>query len=814
MKRFTTFILCALITTSASWAQSAMTDQQIYEFALEKYSQGMQPRQIAIQLAERGVTTEQMQRVYSKYKDQASQTGGSEISAKTVQRARHSNGEKREDAAADNFPGSSNKMPQGATLEEFTQQLFMPETENGKSGWREIFGHDVFNNKNLTFESSMNLATPQNYTLGPGDVVNIDIWGASQKSFNETISPDGTITISEWGVISLGGLTVDKAKNKIRRELGAHYESSQIDLTLGQTRSITISVMGEVLVPGTYTMSAFATVYNALYMAGGPNEIGTLRNVKIYRKGHLISTVDVYDFLLNGKLSGEVRLEDNDIITVSPYEALVLIEGKVKRPMYYEMKKGETAATIIQYAGGFTGDAYTKAISVKRKTEPQLSVFSIGEFDLSQFKLMDEDVISIGATLNRYQNMVQVKGAVFRPGMYQIGNNITTVKTLVEAAAGLTEGAIAQHAILERLNADRTLKIVSVNISGILNGTVADVPLCNEDVLIIGSNDKRNNNRTVTIHGEVLNPGKYKYADDETIEDLIIRAGGPTEAATYKKIDVARRVVDPEATASPDSITENYTFSFNPDFTIEGSADFTLKPYDQVYVRRNPSYNIQQNVYVDGEVEFEGTYTLTSKKQHLSEVLKMAGGPTKFAYLQGAKLLRRMTEEEKMVAENVLRTAQRNTSTDSIDIKKLMLQPNYPIAFELDKALKNPGTTDDPILRDGDRIIIPRLTSTVTINGEVLFPNSVRYKEGLSAKDYIKLAGGYTSTAKKSKSIIIYMNGMVAKANSHNKPMPGCQIVVPTKKKGHRLSTGEILSIATTTASLGTMAATIANLTK
>lgn len=800
MKRILATFLCALVLNTTSWAQSAMTDKQIYEFALDKYNKGMQPKQIALQLAERGVTVDQMKRVYAQYQGEgpASLSSDEETSA---QRTRSANGEIRNDMSAN------------ATLEDYTSQFFMPRIIE-KPHKREIFGHDVFNNKNLTFESSMNLATPKNYTLGPGDVIIIDVWGASQKTYSETLSPDGTITISDYGVISLNGLSIEKAKNKIRHELGTRYQNSEINVTLGQTRSITISVMGEVKLPGTYTMSAFATVYNALYMAGGPNYIGTMRNVKVYRNGRLISTVDVYDFLLNGKLSGDVRLEDNDIITVSPYEALVGITGKVKRPMFYEMKKGETAATLIQYAGGFSGDAYTKAIRVHRKTEPQLSVFSVGEFDLSQFKLMDEDSISVDATLNRYQNMVEVRGAVFRPGMYQIGEDINTVKALVEAAAGLKEGAIGQHAVLQRLNADRTLKILSVNINGILNGSVADIPLNNEDVLIVGSTERRDSERKVTIHGEVLHPGEYQYADDETIEDLIIRAGGPTEAASFVKIDVARRILNPKATVSTDSITKSFTFSFNPDFTIEGEADFTLKPFDHVYVRRSPSYNVQQNVSIEGEVEFEGAYTLTNKVQRLSDAIKMAGGPTKYAYLQGAKLLRRMTEEERMVAETVLRTAQRNSRKDSIDVSKLMLQANYPVGIELDKALQNPGTDDDPILREGDQIIIPRFTSTVTVNGEVIYPNTVRYKEGMNAKYYIKQAGGYTSTAKKSKSIIIYMNGMVAKANSHNKPMPGCQIVVPTKKRGQRLSTGELLSIATATASLGTMAATIANLTK
>ena len=686
--------------------------------------------------------------------------------------------------------------------------------EDEKPEKRKIFGHDVFNNKNLTFESSMNLATPQHYRLGPGDAVNIDIWGASQESVTETISPDGTITMEDIGVIQLAGLSVSQAKTRLKQVLGPRYQGSKIELTLGQTRTITISVMGEVKVPGTYTMSAFATVYNALYMAGGPNEIGTLRNVKVYRQGRLLSQVDVYDFLLNGKLTGDVRLQDNDVITVSPYESLVNITGKVKRPMFYEMKKNETAATLLRYAGGFTGDAYTKAVRINRKAGQQYSVFSVGEFDLSSFKLMDEDSVSVDSTLTRYQNMVEIKGAVFRPGMYQVGGNISTVKALVEAADGLTEGAIAQHAVMHRMRFDRTLEVISIDVRGILEGTSPDVPLQNEDVIYIASHEERNEKKTVTINGEVLYPGVYKYAENETIEDLILQAGGPTEAASLVKVDVARRISNPMASEADDQIAQTYSFRLSSDFSIADQPDFRLQPFDEVYVRRSPNYTEQQNVTVEGEVQFEGTYALSNKGQRLSEIIRQAGGLTKRAYPEGTKLLRLMTQDEREMMETVLRTAQRNSGKDSIDVRKLMTNANYPVGIELDKALKNPGSDDDPILREGDRIVVPRYDGTVKINGEVLYPNTVYFKEGKDTDYYIDLAGGTTSTAKKSQTIIIYMNGMVARADRKHRPAPGCQIVVPTKRQRQTLGLQQWLSIGTSAASLGTMFATIANLLK
>ena len=845
MKRLATIITSLMLATTLSWAQSGMTDNQIMDYVIEQNAKGVSRQQIVTQLMQRGVTIEQIRRLKTKYEKQMKNgsLGAEDITAgsKAVKtRMRESNGDKREEQAkqdkkkASQFRITDTKMEsykkkQKRTYDEDDKDFvamdeamdfMMPDSlkyfmdEEKKETKRKIFGHDVFNNKNLTFESSMNLATPQNYRLGPGDAVNVDIWGASQESVTETISPDGTITIEGIGVIQLGGLSVSQAKARLKKVLGPRYQGSQIELTLGQTRTITISVMGEVNVPGTYTMSAFATVYNALYMAGGPNEIGTLRNVKVYRRGKLLSNVDVYDFLLNGKLSGDVRLQDNDVITVSPYEALVNITGKVKRPMFYEMKKTESAATLLRYAGGFTGDAYTKAIRINRKAGNRYSVFSVGEFDMSQFKLMDEDSVSVDSTLNRYQNMVEIKGAVFRPGMYQVGGNISTVKALVEAAAGLTEGAISQHAVMHRMKPDRTLEMLSVDIRGILEGTTPDVPLRNEDVLYIASREEKNLKQTVTISGEVLYPGVYRYAENESVEDLIIQAGGPTDAASLVKVDVARRITNPNATEAEDRIAQTFSFKLTKDFSIADQPDFRLQPFDEVYVRRSPNYTEQQNVTIEGEVQFQGTYALADKGQRLSDIIKQAGGLTKRAYPEGTKLLRLMTPEEREMLETVLRTAQRNSGKDSIDVRKLMTNVNYPVGIELDKALKNPGSDDDPILREGDRIVVPRYDGTVTINGEVLYPNTVYFKEGKDTDYYIDLAGGTTSTAKKSQTIIIYMNGMVARADRKHKPRPGCQIVVPTKRQRQGFGLQQWLSIGTTAASLGTMIATIANLTK
>ena len=843
MKRFTTVLLCLLLAIGYAQAQSGMTDNQVMDYVIEQNARGVSRQKIVTDLMQRGVTIEQIRRIQKKYQRQMKNgaLGADDITAgsKDVKnRMRQANGEKRyEEKEREKRNVSKYRKKDGRPKtkkntyddedDEFVEmdeamdfmmpdslKYFDDEDFKKKEKGRKIFGHDVFNRKDMTFESSMNIATPQNYRLGPGYEVNVDIWGASQESISETISPDGYITIEGVGVVQLGGLTVGQAKNRLRQVIGPRYQDSQIELTLGQTRTITISVTGEVKTPGTYTMSAFATVYNALYMAGGPNDIGTLRSIKVFRDGRQISSVDVYAFLLNGHLTGDVRLQDNDIITVGPYESLVCIAGKVKRPMFYEMKKTESAATLLRYAGGFTGDAFTKSIRVNRKAGAMYSVFSVGEFDMNDFRMMDEDSVYVDSTFVRYQNTAEVIGAVFHPGHYQVGGHITTVKSLVEACGGLTEEAIGQHAVMHRTRPDRSLEVLSVDVSGILNGTSPDVPLKSEDVLYIASNEEKEADKTITIHGEVPYPGTYKYAANQTVEDAILQAGGLTNAASLAKVDVARRIIDPEASEASDTLAFTYSFSIDKDFNINEANDFTLQPFDEIYVRRSPKYNEQQNVTVEGEVQFKGNYTLSSSNQRLSEIIKQAGGLTKRAYPEGAKLVRQMTQEEREQMEVMLRTAQRNTGNDSIDVKKLQTMTTTTVAIELDKALKNPGGEDDIVLREGDRIVVPRFTSTVTINGEVLYPNTVQYKAGEKADYYIDLAGGVSSTGKRSQTIIIYMNGNVAKADRKHRPAPGCQILVPTKAKKRGLGLTEWLAIGTSTASIATMIATIANLIK
>lgn len=698
---------------------------------------------------------------------------------------------------------------------EIYDRMYLEEMMNQEKNRRKIFGRDIFNNKDLSFEPNMNIATPKDYRLGAGDAVFIDIWGASTGTFESTVSPDGTINIDGFGPVTIGGMTVDEANKALRRQLGARYQNSQMRLTVGQTKTISVNVMGEVNVPGTYTLSAFASVFHALYMAGGINDIGTMRNIKVYRNNRLISTVDIYDYILNGKLAGNVRLTDNDVIIVGPYDCIVNITGKVKRPMFYEMKKSESVGTLLKYAGGFAGDAYRKSIRLVRKAGTQYSVYNVGEFDMNSFRLEDEDSLSIDSILPRYSNMVEIKGAVFRPGMYQVGGDISTVRALIENAEGVTEDAFTAHGVMHRMKPDRTLEVMSVDVAGIMEGRVADIPLRNEDVLYIPSKKDLQEEKTLTIYGEVMYPGVYQYADNETVEDLILQAGGLNDVASMMKVDVSRRMNDNHAVTTSDTIARTYSFAIKDGFIIDGEPGFVLQPYDEIYVRKSPGYSQLQNIKIEGEVLYSGTYTLPQKSTRLSEMIKQAGGVTNTAYVKGARLERTITQDERLKMEDVRKMLlTQSGEKDTLDTKKLDFGNTYYVAIDLEKAIENPGSNYDVILREGDRILVPEYSSTVKVSGDVMSPSTVAYREGKGVGYYIDQAGGWGNRAKKSRTFIVYMNGQKARVGYRTNPMPGCEIIVPSKMQQKKMSTAEIVTIGSSTASIATMLITIANLVK
>lgn len=829
MKKITIYILFMMLCPLYVMAQSStMTDDQVMTFIMKEHDAGTSQTQIVTKLMQQGVDISQIRRLRDRYERQVNGKGlgmvADQAMANADSRMRKNNGQRQDSLSQGNYQiwginknnrGNIDEMQDniGEILPTDTLNLFDQWLESRNVKKSNVFGRDIFNNKNLSFEPNMNIATPQNYRLGPGDAVIIDIYGASQQTLNSTVSPDGDVNIEGYGPVQVSGLTVSQANARLRSTLGARYSSSQVRLTVGQTKTIMVNVMGEVKKPGTYTLSAFATVFHALYMAGGTNDLGTLRNIKVYRNNKLVTVVDIYDYILNGKLTGNVRLGDNDVIVVGPYDCLVNINGKVKRPMTYEMKKNESVETLLKYAGGFTGDAYTKAVRLMRKTGRELSVYNVGEFDMSSFHVADGDSVSVDSILPRFENMIEIKGAVFRPGMYQVGGAINSVRTLIQHAEGLKEEAFTARAVMHRMKPDRTLEVIPVDVDGIMNGTVADIPLQNNDVLFIPTKEEMMRQQTITIHGEVHYPGIYKYASNETIEDFILQAGGLRESASTVKVDVARRIINPKALTTDSVIAKTYSLAIKDGFVVDGQPGFTLMPFDEVYVRKSPAYSEQQNVIVDGQVMFSGTYTLSTKNERLSDVIRMAGGPTDHAYVKGARLERQITMGERLRMEGVLKMAQiQSNEKDSININKLDIGDKYYVGIDLEKALKNPGGDADLVLREGDRIIVPTYTGTVKISGDVMFPNTVAYEKGKSTSYYIDQAGGWGNRAKKSHTYIIYMNGMVAKVGHNAKIMPGCEVVVPSKPESSGISLSEWLGIGTSAASIATMIATLANI--
>lgn len=795
MKRLliVTLFLAACVGSEVS-AQTKMTDQQVIEYVKQATQEGKEQKQIAKELARKGVTREQAERIKKQYEQEVG-TNAANMQGTELNEAR------LREEAQDETTALTNNQP---TTEDLAQE-------------DQVFGRNIFNTRNLTFEPNNNMATPPNYQLGPGDEVIIDIWGASQTSIRQTITPDGTINMQELGPIYLSGMTVEEANRFLKNKLGTVFsnENNQIQVTLGNTRTIQINIMGEVVQPGTYALSAFSTVFHALYRAGGVNDIGSLRNVQLVRNGKKIAAVDVYDFIMQGKIKDDIRLQEGDVIIVPAYDMLVKMSGNVKRPMRFEMKKDETLTALIKYAGGFNADAYSKSVRMVRQNGMEYEVKTVDEMDYSVCQLRDGDVVTVGAILNRFTNKVEIKGAVYRPDIYALDGKVNTVRALIEKAQGLMDDAFTNRAVLQRQRDDLTSEIVSVDVKALMNGTIPDIPLRKNDILYIPSIHDLQDLGSVTIYGEVTKPDEYPYADNMTLEDLIIQAGGLKEAASTVRVDVSRRIKDTKSVNSTDSIGQMFSFALKDGFVIDGQPGFVLQPYDQVFVRRSPGYQTQQNVSIQGEVIFGGAYTLTSKAERLSDLVKKAGGVTNSAYVRGAKLIRVANDEEKKRMQDVVKLMGRELGENAIDSLGLRVDSLFSVGIDLEAALANPGGDADLVLREGDVLNIPEYVNTVKINGAVMMPNTVSYRKGEKVNYYLGQAGGYSQHAKKSKKFIIYMNGQVAKVkgNGSKQIEPGCEIIVPNKKQ-NKANIGNILGYATSFSSLATMAATIVSLFK
>lgn len=683
-----------------------------------------------------------------------------------------------------------------------------------------IYGHDIFKSPDLNFVPSYNMPTPADYKLAPGDEIVVDIWGAVYMNISQTISPEGSITIPDLGPIYLTGHTINETEKILKGQLSRIYSGIAGDnpttflrVSLGRIRSFTINVVGDVERPGTYTLPSLSTIFSSLYLAGGPTRIGSIRDIKVYRNNKLYKSFDVYDFIVDGDFSANIRLEDNDLIKVGPYTNLVSIGGKVKRPMTYEIKDGETVQDVLYYAGGFAKDANVASVHLTRVRGDRKESYDIAANNFSSFKLTNGDAISVRANIGENRNIVSIGGPVWHPGSYAISDTLTTLSQLIKAAGGLKEDTYLERGYIERLNENRVKTALHFSVKNVISGS-EDVVLMNNDDIRLFTNDELVNRTLIYVDGEVNNPSQFVYRPGMTLGDALLLSGGFTVGAAISNIDVARRNFNDGSKSESDTIATVFNFNLieHPE-----ANDFALEPYDAIFVRVAPNYKKQQRIRVTGEVIFPGSYVVEKNVVRLSDIIKRCGGFNQDAYVQGAVLERQLTDEEYDRTLTALRFAQQKTG-DSTTFTSADLQRSYTIGIDLKKAVENPGSYSDIILRENDVIRVPKMNNTVKITGGVLYKNVVAYDPDLKVKDYVAMSGGYLKRAKKSGIYIVYMNGTVATKKSHGglKIEPGCEIVVPMKEESHKrpVTAAEIMSIATSTASLATMVISMINILK
>ena len=793
--RFVTLLLLFLFVSAGLFAQ--ISDSQVIEQLKQYRDAGMSQEQIIKEMSKKGVTPAQVQRLRDQYLNQEGDAAAAVPSDNTLQ--------------DDVLRGEAG----------FTEN---PEAaEDAGSPTERVYGQSFFTSQNLTFAPNMNMPTPANYVLGAGDEILIDIWGNSELNVRYTIAPDGHVTIPGLGRIQLSGMNVKQAETRIRNEfaviysdLDDPYPGTFLAISIGNVRSIKVNVMGEVGRPGTYTLSSFASAFHALYAAGGTSRIGSIRNIRLFRAGKAVATVDLYEYLMKGNNMADITLQDGDIVMVEPYGILAQAAGEVKRPMWYELKEGETLDDLIRYAGGYSGNAYRGTISVLRKGSEEMEAHTLSEAEYGYFQLKDGDRAEVGNILENYANMVEVTGSVYRPGRYAVGEQIRTVGDLVKVAQGTTGDAYLKRVLLYRENEDLTRSMQSFSLEALLSGQISDIELKKNDLLHIPSVLSLESDFTVYIGGEVRYPDSYPYATNMTLEDIILRAGGLTEAASTARVDVYRRIKNPSGTAVPTESGERFTFTLADGEIVSSDPGFTLQPYDQVVIRRSPAYEVQQNVTIGGEVLFGGQYAKLKKDERLSSLVERSGGLTPYAYVKGARLTRRLTAAELRQAREALRLKLEADVPDEenrTNVEEQLAQVDLssrPVGIDLERALKNPGGTEDIILRDGDVLTIPEYEATVRISGAVSYPNTVTYRKNKKLGYYISQAGGFSRLAQKRSPYVVYMNGQVA-SGRWAKIEPGCEIIVPERPEREPLSLQGIMGMTT---SLATIALLISNLVK
>ena len=793
VQRYAILALAGLLLAGIPmWAQGSMTDEQVTEYVKKGLEEGKSKETLMKELTVKGVTRTQAMRIYAKYQGE----GGDAAQPVMEELGRaHSINEEFTAAVEESAPTTTSVLGEG-----------------------DVYGRDIFRNKKLNFSPSENLATPRNYRLGPGDEVIIDVFGRNQTTLRSTISPEGSINVDVLGPLYLNGMTVEEANTYLKKRLSQIYgglsggSGTDMRLSLGQIRSIQVNVLGDVTHPGTYVLSAFASAFHALYRAGGVKEPGTLRNIKVVRGDKVVGTLDVYEYLSKGSSSTNIRLEEGDVILVSPYKMKVSMAGGVKRAMSFEMKEGETLADLIEYSGGFLNGYNSAAVTVYRQNPKGFEVRTVEEGEYGLFKLKDGDRVEVGLLQSLYENRITVQGAVYFPGTYELSDQVHTAKQLIEKAGGLLPEAYTDRVVVHREHEDRSMEVFSLNLTEVMAGSRPDFALQNNDEIYITSNYDLKEQGTMTISGMVKEPGSYPFAENNTIEDFIIMAGGLLDGASTSRVDVTRRKKDTDDMAATQDIGVLYTFSLDKGLADDGTRGFVLEPYDEVVVHRSPSYNVQRHFSVSGEVNFPGGYSLTNREEHVTDLLAKAGGLTPFAYKPGARLIRRTTAEEQRQGRDMVDIMESRVDTADVGARKA-LNATYSVAIDLDKALANPGGDEDVVLREGDELIIPGRSGVVRVHGSVLYPTAVNYDEAMRGHDYIEAAGGFAQNAARSKAYVVNMGGRAKRLRAGTKVEPGAEIYVPKKEeKKRKVDPALIVAIGTASSSISTLAVVVYNI--
>ncbi len=799
------FLLFNIILISSLFAQLPVNIDQLSDLQLKEYLDqvklsGLSEYELEVKARQKGLTSEQINKIKARIANLPSTTGTPKVSI-------------------NEFGNNTQKRiePQAITNEKVDVK--------NKS---KIFGAELFSNANLTFQPNLKIPTPRNYVLGVGDEIEADIFGFSEAKYALKVSEEGLIRIPYVSPVKVNGLTFEDAEKKIKQSLIKIYPEiltgkTSVQLSLGQIRTIRITLIGEVVKPGTYDVSSLTSMANALYLSGGPNDNGSFRNIQLIRNGKLITTFDLYDFLLKGDLTNNKRLEDDDIIKVSPYQVRVELKGAIKRPAVFEMKPTETLGTLINYTGGFTDEAYKQSFRLIRIGNDEKEIKTIPFENYPAFQLNSGDVVIIDSISNRYKNRISIEGAIFHPGEYSLDVTVN-LKNLLSKAV-LKENAFLKRGLIRRLKDDFIPEMLDFNVLDVLQGKI-EIPLKREDSIHIYSISELQEKYTVNIAGEVNNVGSFNYTDSMKLQDLVLLAGGFKEGASAKKIDISRRI-------KSDSLNEKDSIKYAVIKTItlnknlissQTLQQFTLFPYDQVNVRKDPSYMEQISVFIQGEVLYPGEYVLQSKNETLSDLVTRAGGINSTAYPSNAILLRNTFRDkvEKTMAQ--IKTYNVNTqdkdSTSKEIINSEIDNPRQIVNIHLDKALEQPHSAQDLILENSDILRVPKFKETIQTFGGVYFPRKILYEKGMSFKRIINESGGFLINAGKRNSYVQYANGEVSstkrflffKKYPHIKP--GCEVYVPLKREKKPLTTGEIIGIASAITGMASIVFGIINLTK